>query len=319
MRRGKGFSALGISVPNQQSGRLLAGRAKRNLSKGAGFTLIELLVVIAVIALLMAILVPVLRQARNHARTVVCQANLKQWGTTLALYLEDNEGRFPGNSFSTTWLLTGRSLGMADPGEPKNEPEEFHPIRTKGMLCPMATKPAYRGGYGFTLSEESGVVFRIKVNGGSTFGAWELTEPGPPLCGSYGLNTGLLGKLARTSGGTIGRRSEEPHYTDVFSMRRTAGAPLLFDCTMPDGTGSYDSPPPPYELAPRGSMWRFCMNRHNGHINFLFLDWSVRKVGLKELWTLKWHPGFDTANIWTRAGGVQPEDWPQWMRNFKDY
>jgi hypothetical protein len=46
---------------------------------------------------------------------------------------------------------------------------------------------------------------------------------------------------------------------------------------------------------------------------------TVRKVGLKELWTLKWHRTFDTANAWTGAGGVQPGDWPEWMRSFKDY
>ena len=63
----------------------------------------------------------------------------------------------------------------------------------------------------------------------------------------------------------------------------------------------------------------FCINRHEGGVNSLFLDWSVRKVGLKELWTLKWHRGFDTAGKWTKAGGVQPEDWPVWMRGFKDY
>jgi hypothetical protein len=42
-------------------------------------------------------------------------------------------------------------------------------------------------------------------------------------------------------------------------------------------------------------------------------------VGLKGLWTLKWSRDFDTAGRWTRAGGVQPEDWPDWMRRFKDY
>lgn len=66
-------------------------------------------------------------------------------------------------------------------------------------------------------------------------------------------------------------------------------------------------------------MQSFCINRHSGHVNGLFLDWSVRKIGLKELWTLKWNPQFNTADKWTRAGGVQPEDWPAWMRRFKDY
>jgi prepilin-type processing-associated H-X9-DG protein len=68
-----------------------------------------------------------------------------------------------------------------------------------------------------------------------------------------------------------------------------------------------------------GGPQTFCINRHNGYVNSLFLDWSVRRVGLKELWTLKWNLQFDTANKWTKAGGVKPEDWPQWMQKFKDY
>ena len=56
-----------------------------------------------------------------------------------------------------------------------------------------------------------------------------------------------------------------------------------------------------------------------GGVNGLFLDWSVRKVGLKEPWTLKWYPEYDTAGPWTKAGGVKREDWPEWLRKFKDY
>ena len=40
---------------------------------------------------------------------------------------------------------------------------------------------------------------------------------------------------------------------------------------------------------------------------------------LKELWTLKWYREFDTTGPWTKAGGVQPRHWPEWMRSFKDY
>ncbi|MHC4889363.1 MAG: hypothetical protein ACYTEO_07880, partial [Planctomycetota bacterium] len=67
------------------------------------------------------------------------------------------------------------------------------------------------------------------------------------------------------------------------------------------------------------TMGSFNINRHDGYINGLFMDWSVRKIGLKELWTLKWHRKFDTAGPWTTAGGVRPSDWPEWMKNFKDY
>jgi hypothetical protein len=49
------------------------------------------------------------------------------------------------------------------------------------------------------------------------------------------------------------------------------------------------------------------------------MDWSVRKTGLKELWTLRWHKNFDVAGPWTKAGGVQRSDWPGWMRKFENY
>ncbi len=57
------------------------------------FTLIELLVVIAVIALLMAILIPALNQAREQAKAVICQSNLHQWGDIFLMYTDDNDGR----------------------------------------------------------------------------------------------------------------------------------------------------------------------------------------------------------------------------------
>ena len=66
-------------------------------------------------------------------------------------------------------------------------------------------------------------------------------------------------------------------------------------------------------------MKLFSINRHSGCINSIFMDWSVRKVTLKELWKLKWHKNFNTNGPWTKAGGVNPEDWPEWMRGFKDY
>ena len=56
-----------------------------------------------------------------------------------------------------------------------------------------------------------------------------------------------------------------------------------------------------------------------GHVNGLFLDWSVKKIGLKELWVLEWHREFDAGHPLGWVGQGPPEDWPEWMRGFGDY
>jgi len=76
-----------------------------------GFTLIELLVVVAIIAVLVAILLPALGNAREAARQTVCLSNLKQQGLGVQFYLDENRNFFPpslgpgtGSLYKPGWL-----------------------------------------------------------------------------------------------------------------------------------------------------------------------------------------------------------------------
>ena len=137
------------------------------------------------------------------------------------------------------------------------------------------------------------------------------------VAGSYGLNGYVLDIYGGTFEGGVPasagwRTPDVPGAGDI---------PVFLDALRYDLWPLETDTPAASEFAAwsGNNMTRCCINRHNGAINCLFMDFSARKVGLKELWTLKWHRNFETRGPWTKAGGVIMWDWPEWMRNFKEY
>lgn len=239
-----------------------------------------------------------------------------------------HQGHLPTDSHgdSGLWLLRGVFLSHDDPNA---NASTLHHFGTRNiMLCPMATKAPGRPTGGmvgptFFGSARGGI---LEVRFGSTFTTWEILKPAPVFRGSYGYNEWIFEGLSQNPRRTRDRIVE----LDVLSLQGRAAFPVLLDASTPSARPMYlegpainnvGGPPITEDRASNViySPGSFCMNRHHGYVNGLFLDWSVRKIGLKELWTLPWSYEFDTAGRWTKAGGVKPEDWPKWMREFKDY
>jgi hypothetical protein len=250
------------------------------------------------IALLMAILMPALSQARMQARNAVCQSNLKQWSLAWSLYADDNNGKFnsrPGAG--RYWMDVIKDYAGRD--------ETI-------WLCPVARKIA-------NPEMAQGVDWW-----GKTFVAWgSIPSWGSSggrtrtFCGSYGVN-GYIFVPGMGSG-----LQPPARFWGTPNVKRGGEIPMFLDCYFWEGWVDSDDTPPQYsdwqDRSDTNAMNRYCLDRHRQRINAAFLDYSVRPVGLKELWTLNWYNGYDRAGSWTSVGGIRPNDWPEWMRKMKDY
>ncbi len=282
---------------------------------------------------------------RMKAREVLCRSNLRQWGVMFQMYAEDNDGELGDGNWNGDYSIESRGYR-----------EWLHYLRPyykndhKITLCPMATKPWSRGARGkysawgiFASSSQyrcpyDGTNWSAEIEGyyeAVIEGAWQSESPGD--VGSYGMNNWCSGmpenKEQIATGYMAGGSRPLAGAWLTFNVKDADTIPLFLDALWLAGSPRQIDIPPQLELGvtqAQGSannMNRFAVNRHNGNVNSLFLDFSVRPVGLKELWIQKW------SRIYTIDSAVRDEygdlgaiqnmqalgAWPPWMAEFKDY
>jgi len=242
------------------------------MSSRRAFTLVELLVVIAIIAILAALLIPVLSRAKARALQAECLSNFKQSGVALQSFLNDHDDQLPPGGTNSLYLTqrpiyggtTTRLLAYyLAPYFSLPAPESLgtNTGLAKAMLCPAYAQTSphnttaryepepddYRHAYSFAVSRQVGAYYEgtsLSPIKAYPFGFQKLNQPSlklTQLATSMSLSeawaTADLDQEALADPTTLGTGVQD--YVALLPVHKTTRDYLFFD--MHAGTKRVDT------------------------------------------------------------------------------
>ena len=259
------------------------------MNRRRAFSLIELLVVIAILALLISILLPGLRQARETARGTLSQANLKQMGVAIFGYNSENKDYWPGDHYEGpggSWIAwpprlrkyLGGDHAVAGIFYCPSTPKDFKwELKQRSSDMPPGCKEL-----GYDDLRESGLNYNVSGNKmyfGYGYNGWGANDFNPEDI-MLGLGGHCDTKATPLSAGQ--RWMREVKTSDVtFPGRMIAIGDSIGDGVWDTWITSMGSP------ATGGSNIGYVANglgpRHMGKAGILTADFSVKVVNPKDL------------------------------------